>query len=115
MATRLSHHSSGSRSKRRRKPPQISPHGSSGLTGSTGRIGSPLNGVSQRGREVRRSWRRPTFGEFLDQIEREFGSTPDLGNLPLTGLTRCERLGPGELRDLCSQLGLPPEDFGLDG
>ena len=94
MATRLSHHPPGTRPKRRRNPSPIS---------------------SQNGREVRRSWRRPTFAEFLDRVEREFGSTPDLGNLPLTGLTRSERLGPGELRELCGQLGLPPEDFGLDG
>lgn len=98
MTTRLSHHRSDTRRIRRRKPFPVSPHV------------SPHNG-----REVRRSWRRPTFAEFLDQVEREFGSVPDLGNLPLTGMTRSERLGPGELRDLCAQLGLPPEDFGLDG
>lgn len=94
MATRLSQHPPGTHRKRRRKPPA---------------------GSLPTGRGVRKSWRRPTFAEFVDRVEREFGSTADLGNLPLTGLTRSERLGPGELRDLCGQLGLPPEDFGLDG
>lgn len=94
MATRLSQHRTGSRRKRRRRQP-VAP--------------------SIRDREVRASWRRPTLAEFVDRVEREFGSTADLGNLPLSGLTRSERLGPGELRDLCAQLGLPAEDFGLDG
>lgn len=93
MATRLSQHRPDGRRTRRRKAPPATP---------------------PRGREVRGSWRRPTFAEFVDRVEREFGPTADLGNLPWTGLSMSERLGPGELRDLCAQLGLPPEDFGLD-
>lgn len=58
-------------------------------------------------------WRCPTFGEFLDRVEHEFGSTVDLNSLLLLGLGRDERLAPTDIEALCGQLGVPPEDFGV--
>ncbi len=58
-------------------------------------------------------WSRPTFGEFLDRVEHEFGTTADLSGLLLLGLGRDERLGPTDIEALCGQLGVPAEDFGV--
>lgn len=58
-------------------------------------------------------WNRPTFGEFLDRVEHEFGATADLSALLLLGLGRDERLGPTDIEALCGQLGVPAEDFGV--
>jgi hypothetical protein len=61
----------------------------------------------------RRDWNRPTFGEFLDRVEHEFGATADLSGLLLLGVDPAERLGPTDIESLCGQLGVPPEDFGV--
>lgn len=58
-------------------------------------------------------WSCPTFGEFLDRVEHEFGSAADLNALLLLGLGRDERLAPTDIEALCGQLGVPPEDFGV--
>jgi hypothetical protein len=59
------------------------------------------------------SWRRPTFGEFLEQLEHEFGADVDTSSLLLTGLGPNERLAPSDIKALCAQLGVPAEDFGV--
>ena len=69
--------------------------------------------VSPRGAPPIR-WRRPTFGEFVEQIEHEFGSTPDLASLHAVGLGPGDPLEPGDIRLLCSEIGVPPEDFGVE-
>lgn len=61
-----------------------------------------------------RRWRRPTFGEFLDQLEHEFGASADLAALMMLGVGRDEKLGPTDIEALCGQIGVPPEDFGID-
>ena len=58
------------------------------------------------------SWSRLTFGEFVRQVESQFGISADSRGLLLHGLTRDEPLTPLDIRLLCSELGLPPEDFG---
>lgn len=58
-------------------------------------------------------WKRPTFGEFLERVEHEFGSTADSSALLLLGLDRDEQLAPSDIEVLCGQLGVPPEDFGV--
>ncbi len=58
-------------------------------------------------------WSSPTFGEFLERVEHEFGSAADLNGLLLLGLGREEHLAPTDIEALCGQLGVPPEDFGV--
>jgi hypothetical protein len=58
-------------------------------------------------------WNRPTFGEFLERVEHEFGAAADLAGLMLLGLGRDEQLGPNDIEALCGQLGVPAEDFGV--
>ena len=58
-------------------------------------------------------WSSPTFGEFLERVEHEFGSAADLNGLLLLGLGREEHLAPTDIEVLCGQLGVPPEDFGV--
>jgi len=60
-----------------------------------------------------RRWTRPTFGEFLRQVEHEFGDGVDTTGLFLTRADRDEPLTPGSVRELCELLGIPPEDFGV--
>ena len=60
-----------------------------------------------------RPWQRPTFGEFLDQLEHEFGGRLDTSVLLLAGVGRSERLAPSDIEALCLQIGLPAEDFGV--
>lgn len=60
-----------------------------------------------------RPWHRPTFGEFLAQLEHEFGGRLDTSVLLLAGVSRNERLEPSDIEALCSQIGLPAEDFGV--
>jgi hypothetical protein len=50
----------------------------------------------------------------LERVEHEFGLTADLSGLLLLGLGRNERLAPTDIEALCGQLGVPPEDFGVD-
>ena len=59
-------------------------------------------------------WNSPTFGEFVDKVEHEFGKAADVAGLLLLGLERDEPLHPTDIETLCSQLGVPSEDFGLD-
>ena len=58
-------------------------------------------------------WSSPTFGEFLDRVEHEFGAAVDVTGLMLMGLGRDERLEPTDIEALCGQLGVPAEDFGV--
>ena len=58
-------------------------------------------------------WRGPTFGEFLSQLEHEFGGRLDTSVLLLAGVGRSERLKPSDIEALCSQIGVPAEDFGV--
>lgn len=58
-------------------------------------------------------WNRPTFGEFLERVEHEFGAAVDLAGLMLLGLGRDEQLEPTDIEALCGQLGVPAEDFGV--
>ena len=60
-----------------------------------------------------RPWQRPTFGEFLAQLEHEFGGRLDTSVLLSAGVGRNERLAPSDIEALCSQIGLPAEDFGV--
>lgn len=60
-----------------------------------------------------RTWQRPTFEEFLAQLEHEFGGRLDTSVLLMAGVGRNERLTPGDIEALCSQIGLPAEDFGV--
>lgn len=59
------------------------------------------------------NWTRPTFGEFVRQIEHEFGDSVDLSSLHLIRADRDERLTPNSVRRLCELIGIPPEDFGV--
>ena len=61
----------------------------------------------------REDWNRPTFGEFMDRVEHEFGAAVDLAGLLLLGLGRDEPLEPSDIEVLCGQLGVPAEDFGV--
>ena len=58
-------------------------------------------------------WNGPTVGEFLDRVQHEFGAAADLSGLLLLGLGRDEQLEPTDIEALCSQLGVPAEDFGV--
>ena len=59
------------------------------------------------------AWRGPTFGEFLAQLEHEFGGRLDTSVLLLAGVGRNEQLKPSDIEALCSQIGVPAEDFGV--
>ena len=59
-------------------------------------------------------WDGPTVGEFVERVEREFGAAPDLTRLLGDGWLKSECLAPAEVRDLCNQLGVPAEDFGVE-
>ena len=58
-------------------------------------------------------WNRPTFGEFLERVQHEFGAAADIAGLLLLGFGRDEQLGPDDIEALCGQLGVPAEDFGV--
>lgn len=60
-----------------------------------------------------RPWTGPTVGEFSRHIEHQFGMSAETVSPFLAGLGREERLGAADVRAVCEQLGLPPEDFGL--
>lgn len=59
------------------------------------------------------NWNRPTFGEFLERVEHEFGAAVDLAGLMLLGFGSDEPLEPTDIEVLCGQLGVPAEDFGV--
>ena len=61
-----------------------------------------------------RGWKRPTFGEFVERLEREFGITHRRNGLHFAGVTRGEELEPSDVRTLCLQIGVPAEDFGIE-
>ena len=60
------------------------------------------------------SWTGPTVGEFSRRIEHQFGVGSDLVGPFLAGLSGSERMGAEDVRAVCEQLGLPPEDFGVE-
>ena len=70
---------------------------------------------SHRARPTRsvRRWRRPTFGEFVERVRHEFGPAADLAGLQMTGFGSSDRLNPSDIEELCGQLGVPAEDFGV--
>lgn len=81
---------------------------------------------------------RLTLRQFLEKVEQEYGSRPQEGTLWIRGARGTEtfkylgrtvtieqfavlqdldpdvELSPHVLRSLCNQIGVPPEDFGLD-
>lgn len=59
-------------------------------------------------------WKHPTFGEFVERLEREFGITIRRNGLHSMGVRRTDRLAPSDIRALCSQVGVPAEDFGIE-
>lgn len=59
-------------------------------------------------------WDRPTFGEFVALVEHQFGLGDEAAGLLAAGIGRDEALSPGAIRRLCGQLGVPPEDFGVE-
>jgi len=61
----------------------------------------------------KRSWKRPTFGEFVERVRHEFGPAADLTALQAAGFGRSEPLNPEDIEELCVQLGVPAEDFGV--
>ena len=78
------------------------------------RHGSELPLLAPAGLSLVPQWHGPTFGEFVDRVRHQFGSTADLDALLLMGMRRDEALAPSDIEALCSQLGIPPEDFGVD-
>ena len=66
-----------------------------------------------RRRVAERRWRRPTFGEFVERVRHEFGPAADLAGLQTTGYGSSDRLNPADIEELCGQLGVPAEDFGV--
>lgn len=60
-----------------------------------------------------RRWRRPTFAQFVRQVEHEFGDSVDTSSLLLTHTDSDEPLPPSSIRALCEFLGVPAEDFGV--
>lgn len=59
-------------------------------------------------------WHGPTVAEFVERVEREFGAAPDLTRLLRDGMPAGDSLAPEDVRDLCHQLGVPAEDFGVE-
>lgn len=59
------------------------------------------------------NWAAPTFDEFVQQLEHEFGDSVDLTSLHLIRADADEPLTPDSMRSLCALLGVPPEDFGV--
>lgn len=76
---------------------------------------TPRNAPIYRPRPTRsvRRWKRPTFGEFVERVRHEFGPAADLTGLQWSGYGRNERLNPADIEELCGQLGVPAEDFGV--
>ncbi len=58
-------------------------------------------------------WHGPTVAEFVERVEREFGAASDLTQLIEDGRLSNESLAPSDVRDLCDQIGVPAEDFGV--
>ncbi len=71
---------------------------------------SIIPSLSMQGRD----WRRPTFAEFVERLEQEFGVAPTGSGLHLVGIGLDEPLAPEDIKALCAQLGVPPEDFGVE-
>ena len=59
-------------------------------------------------------WQGPTLKEFCDRVEHEFGASTEIMGLPVVAGGSDESLGPSDVRLLCDQLGIPPEDFGVE-
>lgn len=59
-------------------------------------------------------WHGPTVGEFVERVEHEFGAASDLTRLLGNGMQSDDSLAPADVRDLCNQLGVPAEDFGVE-
>lgn len=58
-------------------------------------------------------WDRPTFAEFVERLEHQFGLGDEADGFLTAGIGRDEALSPEVIRLLCGQLGVPPEDFGV--
>ncbi len=59
-------------------------------------------------------WDAPTLRELADRVEHQFGSLPMLAGLENLGFARDEALTPGDVQQVCTLLGVPAVDFGLD-
>ncbi len=59
------------------------------------------------------TWRRPSFEEFIERLEGEFGPMSEMTTLLAVGLGPQDLLDPEDVRALCRLLGVPPEDFGV--
>jgi hypothetical protein len=59
-------------------------------------------------------WQGPTLAEFCERVEHEFGASTEIMGLPVAPGGGDECLAPSDVRLLCHQLGLPPEDFGVE-
>jgi hypothetical protein len=59
-------------------------------------------------------WQGPTLKEFCDRVEHEFGASTAIMGLPIAPGGGDESLAPADVRLLCDQLGIPPEDFGVE-
>ncbi len=59
------------------------------------------------------SWRRPSFEEFIERLQGEFGPMSEMTTVLAVGLGPRERLDPEDVKALCQLLGVPPEDFGV--
>lgn len=58
-------------------------------------------------------WQGPTLDEFVRRVEQEFGASPELADLLVAEIGADENLQPDDVRVLCSQIGVPAEDFGV--
>ncbi len=58
-------------------------------------------------------WEGPTLQEFMDRVEHEFGASTDVIGMLRAGANADDSLAPADVRELCSLLGVPAEDFGV--
>ena len=58
-------------------------------------------------------WQGPTLAEFVERVEHEFGASTDVIGMLRGGGSGGDNLAPGDVRELCSLLGVPAEDFGV--
>ena len=58
-------------------------------------------------------WQGPTLDEFMERVEHEFGASTDAIGILRNGGSGGDSLAPADVRELCSLLGVPAEDFGV--
>ncbi len=72
-----------------------------------------LHGPRQTRLTLGSRWQGPTIEEFVERVEHEYGASTDLTGLLRDGVSRNDSLAPADVRELCSLLGVPAEDFGV--